>query len=85
VTLSLSDGTYVLTWDVGRGSRSAGGAATIEGDRLALRQEETATTDEVRFRLSGPTLALSADASGWDFDGNGRDEAAAFVAVLVRL
>jgi hypothetical protein len=85
VTLSLSDGTYVLTWDVGQGSRSLGGAVAVDGDRLTLHPQGGADPEALWFRLAGDTLALSTDASAWDVDGDGRDEVATFVAVLVRL
>jgi len=85
VTLSLSEEAYVLTWSsAGRESRSIGGAVAVQGDRLAL-QAPDGPSDAVVYRLAGETLALSSDASEWDFDGDGNDEAANFVAVLVRL
>ena len=86
VTLSLSAGTYVLTHDVaGRGSRSEGGACEVLDERLRLTAEGADHSDTVRFRIAADTLSLSAEASAWDFDGDGEDEAADFVAVLVRL
>jgi len=86
VTLSLSAGTYVLTRDVaGRGTRSEGGACEVEGEQLRLTPEGVDRSNAVRFRIAADTLSLSADASAWDFDGDGEDEAADFVAVLVRL
>jgi hypothetical protein len=39
----------------------------------------------VGFRLGANELSLSSDDSGWDFDGDGAEEAASFVAVFVRL
>jgi hypothetical protein len=85
VTLSLSDGTYVVTWDVGHGSRSLGGAVEVDGDRITLHPQGGAHAEVLLFHLAGDTLALSSDASAWDVDGDGREEVAAFVAVLVRL
>jgi hypothetical protein len=85
VTLSLSAESYVLTWSVAQqASRSVGGALRVVGDRLELRAQGRDEAEAVTFRRGGETLALSSEASAWDFDGNG-DEAAAFVAVLVRL
>jgi len=85
VTLSLSAESYVLTWSVPeQGSRSIGGALALVDDRLDLRAQGGEQVESVIYRLAAETLALSSDASQWDFDGNG-DEAAAFVAVLVRL
>jgi hypothetical protein len=85
VTLSLSAGTYILTWDVsGRGGQSIGGALTVLGDHLALLAPDATEAASVLYRLAAQTLALSTDTSGWDFDGNG-EEPADFVAVLVRL
>ena len=85
VTLSLSEGTYVLTWDLGHGSRSLAGAVALERDRITLRPHGTEEAEALWFRRSGDTLALSADDSAWAFDGEGHEEPAAFVAVLVRL
>jgi hypothetical protein len=86
VTLSLSAETYVLTWSsAGQDGRSIGGVLAIEGDRIALRAQDASETEAVTYRLAGETLALSSDASRWDFDGDGAEEAADFVAVLVRL
>ena len=85
VTLSVSAGSYVLTWSVaGQASRSVGGALAVAGDRIALRPQGADQAEAVTYRLAGETLALSSDASQWDFDGSG-EEPAAFVAVLVRL
>ena len=86
VTLSLSDGTYVLTHDVaGRGHQSVGGSCAIHGEMLELRTHGDDGTEAVRFRVAGDTLALTATDSGWDFNGDGKDEAASLVAVFVRL
>ena len=85
VTLSLSAHSYVLTWSVtGQTSRSVGGALAVVGDHLDFLAQGAEQRESVTYRLGGETLALSSDATGWDFDGSG-DEPAAFVAVLVRL
>lgn len=86
VTLSLTATAFILAFDVaGRGKHSVSGVCEVRGDELLLRPEGTAAPHRVRFRQNGDTLSLQSDASGWDFDGNGEDQAAAFVAVLVRL
>jgi hypothetical protein len=86
VTLSLSEGTYVLTCDVaGRRNQSVGGVFTMSGDDIHLRASGASDPERVRFRIAAETLALSADESRWDFDGDGRDEPASLIAVFVRL
>jgi len=86
VTLSLTATAFILAFDVaGRGKHSVSGACEVRGDELLLRPEGIAAPQQVRFRQNGDTLSLQSDASGWDFDGAGRDQDAAFVAVLVRL
>jgi hypothetical protein len=86
VTLSLTATTFILATDVaGRGIHSVSGACEVRGDELLLRPEGSDGPERVRFRQNGDTLSLQSDVSGWDFDGNGEDQAAAFVAVLVRL
>ena len=86
VTLSLSAGTYVLTYDVaGRGNRSEGGSCAVVDDRLHLTPQGIDVADVVRFRIAAETLSLSAETSAWDFAGAGEEEVADFVAVLVRL
>jgi hypothetical protein len=88
VTLSLSLGTYVLTWDIaGRPSASVGGAMHMAGDRLALVPpgDGAREPEALVYRFRGATLALSSRDSAWDFNGDGQDEPADFVAVLVRL
>ena len=86
VTLSLSAGTYVLTYDVARrGSRSQGGSCALEGNQLQLTPEGSGDPDVVQFRIASETLSLTAESSAWDFDNDGEEEAADFVAVLVRL
>lgn len=85
VTLSLSEENYVLTWDVGSGSRSVGGRLAIRDGILDLRPRGSDAVESLRFRFGGGALALSSDDSGWDFGGDGGEEPAAFVAVFVRL
>ena len=85
VTLSLSAQAYVLTWAVpGLGDGTIGGALAIEDGRLALIPAGAGLAESLAFRLASATLALSCDASSWDFDGSG-EVRADFVAVLVRL
>ena len=85
VTLSLSAGTWVLTWEIaGQGRQSVGGTLTHRDEQLELQAHQAQDAEAVRFRLAGDTLSLSSAASGWAFDGRG-EEAADFVAVLVRL
>jgi len=86
ITLSLTATAFILAFDVaGRGKQSVSGACEVRGDELWLVPEGADRTERVTFRQTGDTLSLRSDASGWDFDGNGQDQAAAFVAVLVRL
>jgi hypothetical protein len=86
VTLSLTPTAFILAFVIaGRGRHSVSGACEVRGDELLLRPEGADAPTGVRFRQNGDTLSLQSDASGWDFDGNGEDQAAAFVAVLVRL
>jgi hypothetical protein len=83
VTLSLTAGTYILSWSVpGNGDHGVGGVLRVEGDRLILVQPGGALAQEVVFHLADRTLSLSG-VSDWDF-GDG-EEPADFVAVLVRL
>ena len=86
VTLSLSAGTYVVTHDIaGDGTQTQGGMCEMIDGRLQLTADGADRADVVRYRVSGETLSLRCDESAWDFNGDGREEAAAFVAVLVRL
>jgi hypothetical protein len=85
VTLSLTDGTWVMTWAVpGRGGGTVGGSLLIDGARLELLRSAATSLETVLFHLAPETLALSSDASAWAFDEAG-EEPADFVAVLVRL
>jgi hypothetical protein len=86
VTLGLSEGTWVLAWEVaGRAHGSAGGELLLDAEHLVLRTSGGHASEVVRARVSADTLALSAESSAWDFEGAGVDEPAEFVAVLVRL
>jgi len=85
VTVSLSDGAYVLTWTLaGRASGSVGGTLSVCGDHLSLLAQGAAEAESVRYHLAAETLSLSSEQSSWEFDGRG-DEPADFVAVLVRV
>jgi hypothetical protein len=86
VTLSLSAGTWVLTFAVpGRGVRSAGGTFAADGHTLALRPVPEGAPVVLAYRVSADTLSWNDAHSGWDFDGDGVDEAASLVAVFVRI
>jgi hypothetical protein len=85
VTLGVSDSAYVLSWSVPKhGDGNVGGTIAIREERLELLAAGAASPESLLVHLSGETLALSSDASAWDFDGTG-EEPADFVAVLVRL
>ena len=85
VTLSVSPGTYILTWDIARqGRRSVGGTVEVRASALHLHPHDGVDEEVVLFQLADDTLTLSAAQSAWAFDGNG-EEPAAFTAVLVRL
>jgi hypothetical protein len=86
VTLSLTATAFILAADVpGRGKHSVSGACQVRDDELLLVPDGGDREERVRVRQAGDTLTLRSETSGWDFDGNGQDQAAAFVAVLVRL
>jgi hypothetical protein len=86
VTLSLSAGTYVLTWDVpGRGGQSIGGAWLVRDDDVEFSPAGSASLESVAFHLGTDELSLRTDDSAWDFSGDGVEEPAGFVAVFVRL
>lgn len=85
VTMSLSAGAFVITWDVpGREGGSIGGLVTVKEGELLLRPHGAGESDVVQYRLAALTLVLNGGESAWDFDGRG-EEPADFVAVLVRL
>ena len=86
VSLSLSGGTFILTCEVaGRGSLTVSGQFLVEGDRLHFTALESGTPQTVRFQQVDRTLSLYSETSAWDFDGQGVEQPAHFVAVLVRL
>lgn len=85
VTVSLSAGAFVITWDVpGHGNGSVGGSVSMTDGVLTLRTQGSGEAHVVRHRVSAMTLALSGEESAWNFDGKG-EVAAEFAAVLVRL
>jgi len=86
VTLSLTATAFILAFDVpGRGAQGVSGACEVRGDELVLVPDGPNGAERVAFHQIGDTLSLRSDASGWEFDGNGQEQRAGFVAVLVRL
>ena len=86
VTLSLSDGTFVLAWVIpGVGGQSIGGRWAVRGDALEYSWPGVEGTESVDLRVGWHELTLSTEQSAWDFDGDGQDEPAGFVGVFVRL
>lgn len=86
VSLSLSPDAFILAHTVGgRASPGVSGTLEVRGDELVLHARGYFGAQAVRFRQAGETLSLYSNESGWDFDGDGREEAAEFVGVLVRL
>ncbi len=86
VSLSLSATAFILAYDLaGRPGPGVSGTFRVRGDELILAPHGAQDSQSVRFQQSGRTLSLHSHASSWDFDGDGNDEAAEFVAVLVRL
>ncbi len=86
VTLSLGNGSYILTCNMARrGIVNVGGAIAVNDDVLELRTTAGAETERMQWRLVDGTLTLRSEASSCDFDGNGSEEPATFVAVFVRL
>jgi hypothetical protein len=86
VTLSLSQGTYVLAWDIpGNGSRSIGGFCAVGAEEIEFAAPGRDAVERVTFHLGTETLSLRCEASAWDFDGHGQEEPADFVAVFVKL
>ena len=85
VTLSLSEGTFILAWDIaGSGGQSIGGTYTVRDQELELAPSDAGAVEKVAFRLGLDELSLRSAESAWDFDG-GQEEPADFVAVFVRL
>src|SRR3954468_12504153 len=71
VTLSVSPGTYILTWDVERrGRRSVGGTLEVTDPWLRLRPQDGGEDEVLLFQLNERTLTLSAQRSGWAFGGS---------------
>lgn len=86
VTLSLSAGTYVLAWSIaGLGSQSLGGTYATRDHQLEFAVPSGELRETVEFRLGADALSLRGAESAWDFDGDGHEEPAEFVAVFVRL
>jgi len=86
VTLSLSAGTYILAWDIaGRGSQTLGGTYAARDHELEFAVPSGEVRETVGFRLGAEELSLRCAESAWDFDGDGHEEPADFVAVFVRL
>ena len=86
ITLSLTATAFILAVDVAsRGSVSVSGRCEVRADELLLCLDGGDAPERVSFHQTGDTLSLRSDQSAWDFEGNGTDQRAAFVAVLVRL
>lgn len=86
LTLSLSPGSFILTWQVpGIGSQSIGGGCTVVADQLEFVVPWSGWSEAVAFHLGAGELSLRSDNSAWDFEGHGREEPAGFVAVFVKL
>jgi hypothetical protein len=86
VTLSLSDDRYILTWSLADGeAQSLAGRYAVRDGEIEFQHGEPGTTERVSFRFGARELSLSSEGSGWDFSGDGGEEPAGFVAVLVRL
>lgn len=85
-TLSLSPGSFILTWQIpGLGSRSIGGACRVQGEEIEFVVPGQGWEETVSFHLGAGELSLRAESSAWDFEGHGREEPAGFVAVFVKL
>jgi hypothetical protein len=85
-TLSLSPGSFILTWQIpGLGSRSIGGACRVQSHEIELVVPGQGWVETVSFHLGAGELSLRAESSAWDFEGHGREEPAGFVAVFVNL
>ena len=86
ITLSLSPGYYILTWEIpGVGARSIGGGCNIKDNQIEFLLPARGWVESVAFQVGAGELTLRSDASAWDFDGRGREESALFVAVFVKL
>lgn len=86
VMLTLGHGAYVLTCDMARrGLVNVGGLFTVRGDVLELRTAEDGESERMRWVVRDDDLMLSSDASRCDFDGEGAEEHATFLACFRRL
>ena len=86
ITLSLAAAAYILAFDVaGLRKHTVWGACEVRGAELLLSADGAGVVERLAVHQTGDTLSLRSDASAWDFDGQGRDQEATFVAVLVRL
>ena len=85
VTLSLSPGTFILSWDIpGHGSRTVGGQYVVRERAIEFASSAKDVSDAVWYRLGVDELSLQSEESAWDF-GDGAEELALFVAVFVRI
>jgi len=86
VTLSLSADRYILAWSLAVTERQTiGGSYSLSGDSLEFMVGGPEPPERPAFRLCTQELSLSSEWSGWDFDGDGAEALASFVAVFVRL
>src|SRR4029077_8176300 len=80
ITLSLSQGTYILAWEIpGRGGQTAGGGWTLRGGELEYTWPGMDGVESLSARIGPQELTLSTESSAWDFDGDGVDRPAGFV------
>ncbi len=85
VTISIGDGTYVLSHQLAGGeTRSASGTLAETGQEWIDFHPAEGAPERVGFRRAAGTLALRSEHSSWDFTGGG-EESAEFTAVLVRI
>ena len=86
IAITLSDRQFILTCDIpGRGSLTVAGSFEIDGEILRFTALDSSSPQSVRVHQAGRTLSFHSEASAWDFDGTGKERAAWFSAVLVRL
>jgi len=86
MTLGLSEGTWVLSFTIpGRGEQTIGGTWTRHDGMLELLQRGAVEPERLRCRVSRELLSLTSNDSGWDFDGDAKDEPASLTAVFVKL
>ncbi len=85
ITLSLSPGYYILTWEIpGVGAHSIGGGFTVVDNAIEFALPGRGPVESIAFHLGAEELTLESEQSAWDFDGRG-EETASFVAVFVKL